>query len=1376
MATTAIATPQRPLPGQFFNTPALTRQASGSQPIQPINFRGSSTPSNTQQGQQVSYPQLSGPPGAAPAQAPKGLSLIERAARTINTTLEEESRFPPIENYIAQGSSSDYDIPSSQAWAPFQRIKVHEIPDQIFEQYNQAQVSTMMGLLADVHHAWITIDNALYMWDYTHPNPELLGFEEQPNSITAVKLVRPRPGVFVDAITRLLVIATTSDIFLVGVASSQTAAGASKVSLFQTRMQVSVRGINVQCIEGSDATGRIFFCGRGNDDIYEITYQQEEKWFQSRCAKVNHMQSGIQTILPNIPSISFRQQEQPEFVTQMVIDDSRKSLYTLSSKSTIRVFALSGTNGLEHNITRDFGRLLNDLGHRVSSTTLLNPQTAIVSISTISEIESPRLNLVAVTSTGCRIYFSAVSSSYVGGTSSGTVSSMQVHHCKFPPRDPSQPQTSQQPAAPSQALQIQGQGAPGGETSTSLTTTRIGNRFAPGYFLFIVQRQPQARNDLLFMSAPDAGRIAHPQDPSQANRFPEFGMWMPLEGRAEDQGLVTAPFAASSNSRGFGNELAVQFDKSGSEFAILTNSGIHTFRRRRFVDIFAAAIRYGGGDEGLEGEIRNMIRLYGRGEAIATALAVACGQGSDVAPDSRVVKVKDPEVLDFARKAFVDFGGKPGFAENAFVDRNAPSVDDVRPSPRHEGLAIYTARLLRSVWKAPILLERSSPTGGLQVLSVVRLSKLQNVQHDLSELKNFLDKNRMAIEGLAGPDALGRVSTKQEEVALQGEHRALSSIVRLVNECIEGIAFVLMLFEERVEEVVLSLTPESRRQLNQTSFEQLFCTSQGKDLAKELVKAVVNRNIASGSNVDTVTDSLRRRCGSFCSPDDCVIFKAQEQLKRAGDSSSSSETSRNLLNESLRLLQRVAASLSMEQLRWAVEQYNSLQFYAGAIQLVLAVAQESDRGNRALSWVQEGSPGQDSREALFEKRTRCYDIIHSIITSVDQTAGSAPEMVDGYYTVTAKRKREAYDVINESQDELFQFNLYDWYLAQGWTNRLLEVRSPFVINYLRRKSQEDEARADLLWKYHAHYNNFLEAAKVQLDLAKSKFQLTLEQRIEYLSCAKANASTKTIGMSEAGQPRQSRQEVIREISDLLDIAMIQQDLLQKFRSEPRLTPEKRPSVIASLNGPIMAVDELYNDYADQASYYDSCLLIYHAADYRNPSDIRSTWQNMLQTVHDNCIAENDIQPYEAVIQKVQEIGRRLNLSETTFPVSTLLPMLERYAHEYQRNAGTASWVVAMFIDLGVAHDILLYTLESMYYAEEAPFKGKQKRVIVVDMLYVIRDWFDKTTTVGARAAFGGEEQAFSVSSILRELGETGLDREVGEQVESVRAKIESIFR
>lgn len=829
---------------------------------------------------------------------------------------------------------------------------MYDIPDKIFEQYNRAQVSTMMGLFADFNHAWVSIDNALYLWDYTHPDPDLIGFEEQPNSVTAVRLVVPRAGVFIPSIIRLLVVATTGELILVGLSAQPASTGGQSVALFQTRLSISTKGLDVNVIEGSIATGRIFFAGKGSDDVYELTYQQEEKWFQNRCAKINHTSKGIATFAP---SFSFGHKPQQEYITQMTVDDSRELLYTLSSRSTIRTFHMRLNGGLDLVITKPLSQTLSNLGHMTSQSELISSKMAIVSINYISSREASKLHLMATTSTGCRVFMSATSSYGWGPMtdSSSAPSSMQVQHVKFPPADNSAPQ---QQGSTQMVNYSSNQGI--NTSSKALNPTRNAIRYPPGYFFCFVSKDPQAATDGLFISAPDAGRIARPQDPSGLSRYPELGLWLNLGSRAEDIGLASAPFSAVSSPTGFGNELAVQYDKPASEVAILTNTGVHTLRRRRLVDVFATAIRLGGGDEGLEGEVKKFIRQYGRGETASTALAVACGQGLDVGSDSRVTNITDPDILEYARKAFIEYGGKPLLNENSVLDQTLPTIDLVCPSARHEGLALYVARLVRSIWKALIAVESVSPTGGLRVFPTVSLSKLRAISQDLLKLKEFLATNKNFIEGLAGPDALGRVSTKQEEISLQAEHRALHSLVVLVDKIIEGIAFVLVLFDERIEEIVLSLSNESRQQVRNLTYEGLFSTSNGRELAKELVKAIVNRNIANGSNVETVAEALRRRCGSFCSADDVVIFKAQEQLKKASEAGSDSEFGRNLLNESLRLFKQVAANLSMEQLHWAVQQFVAMQFYAGAIQLCLTVAQESDRGNRALTWIQEGRSAQ----------------------------------------------------------------------------------------------------------------------------------------------------------------------------------------------------------------------------------------------------------------------------------------------------------------------------------------------------------------------------------------------------------------------------------
>ena len=926
LTSTQTATPQRKLPGGFIQTPAPSRTIA-----QPSIFSSNSTNSQALQRQNAQPDtsqsnQLSQTRDPSSSQQGQDLSPVALAAKTVNETLVGEGRYPELESYVGQGYSADYDLPDNSAWAPFQKVKNYEIPEQIFEQANLSQISTSLGLFAELNHAYIVIDSSLYLWDYTHPNPELIGFEENNHVITAVKLIRPRAGVFVPTITHVLVVATNAEIILIGVAAQTTPAGNKTIQLYSTRMSVPIKGIACSTIEASPKTGRIFFAGNGSDNVYELTYQQEERWFKSKCDKINHTSSSY--AVPGRITL-FGSREETEHVTQMVIDDSRDVLYTLSSKSNIRAFTTKVGNALTLNATLPFSSLQSHIGHMVPRPDLLTGNTSIVSIVPISANESSRLALQVFTSTGCRIFVSATTGSY--GASQGTTatpSALQVQHVKFPPKDP-----TAQPAAPStQTGSSAPYQQPSNQVDTSsrlLTTTTSGLRFAPGYNMWVVKPQADSNNQRLFLSGPDPGRIRMPKDPSQPTRYPEFAQWLPVTSPTQDVGLTTRAFAATTTPMGFANELATQFDATQTEIAVLSSTGIQTIRRRRLVDIFASAVRYGGDSDGRDGELKSFVRLYGRTETAATALAVACGQGSDVTSDERIAQITEPEVIDFAREVFITHGGKPMLNENAVLDTTTPSIDNVRTSPRHDGMALYLSRLVRSIWRSPVLQVALDPAGGLQVGGTVPLTKLQDIQRSLNSLQEFLVKNRTSIEGLAGPEALGRVSTKQEEIALQGEHRAMNALVQLISSVIEGIAFILVLFDERVTEILLSLQEESRQRVRQLTYEALFTAPDGRDLAKELVKAIVNRNIANGSNVDTVAEALRRRCGSFCSADDVVIFKAQEQVKRASEAGSSSEQGRMLLNESLRLFQKVAGSLSTEHLQWAVEQYIALQFFAG---------------------------------------------------------------------------------------------------------------------------------------------------------------------------------------------------------------------------------------------------------------------------------------------------------------------------------------------------------------------------------------------------------------------------------------------------------------
>lgn len=256
-----------------------------------------------------------------------------------------------------------------------------------------------------------------------------------------------------------------------------------------------------------------------------------------------------------------------------------------------------------------------------------------------------------------------------------------------------------------------------------------------------------------------------------------------------------------------------------------------------------------------------------------------------------------------------------------------------------------------------------------------------------------------------------------------------------------------------------------------------------------------------------------------------------------------------------------------------------LTCHLGAIRLALKVAQEWDRGNKALSWIRDkGDSNVDSNDArreYFDKRASCYTLICKVVEAVDQAYNTQGPVPDGVISQVTRRKHEAYEQINNSDDEVFQNYLYDWYMQNGWAERLLEINSPFVVDYLRQSSETNLAHADLLWRYYAHYNDYLSAAETQYQLAKSTLPLTLEKRIEYLSRAKANASTRMNGFAENGvRNRQSRQELLRNITDHLDIANIQDDVLQRIKGDERLAGKRREDVIDHLNGQIHPLDEV----------------------------------------------------------------------------------------------------------------------------------------------------------------------------------------------------------
>jgi len=143
---------------------------------------------------------------------------------------------------------------------------------------------------------------------------------------------------------------------------------------------------------------------------------------------------------------------------------------------------------------------------------------------------------------------------------------------------------------------------------------------------------------------------------------------------------------------------------------------------------------------------------------------------------------------------------------------------------------------------------------------------------------------------------------------------------------------------------------------------------------------------------------------------------------------------------------------------------------------------------------------------------------------------------------------------------------------------------------------------------------------------------------------------------------------------------------------------------------------------------------------------------------------------------MRSLGHRLNLSETTFPVPDLVPMLERYAFEFQKGVGPETWVVDTFIDVGVPYESLFPVLEGMFYNDEAPFQGRNRRYIANDIVYVVRQWFQDSIR-SAGNLLGGENNAVAISQTLLMLQQSGgLDARREEECQLLRTRIEHVLR
>lgn len=140
-----------------------------------------------------------------------------------------------------------------------------------------------MGLLPSINRVWITVDNTLFLWDYATDAFHIYNALDQV--IKFVFILVPKPGVFTDSITHLLVLVTLIETHLVGVSYKNqllqpNANQAEELQLFNTKLSTVTDGRVYSC--GTSINGRIFLGGQ-EGELTEFVYGKEQGFFTKSC-------------------------------------------------------------------------------------------------------------------------------------------------------------------------------------------------------------------------------------------------------------------------------------------------------------------------------------------------------------------------------------------------------------------------------------------------------------------------------------------------------------------------------------------------------------------------------------------------------------------------------------------------------------------------------------------------------------------------------------------------------------------------------------------------------------------------------------------------------------------------------------------------------------------------------------------------------------------------------------------------------------------------------------------------------------------------------------------------------------------------------------
>nr|CAD1822424.1 unnamed protein product [Ananas comosus var. bracteatus] len=709
-----------------------------------------------------------------PDVASAGLHVSERIGKEVAARLDLEEALE-ASRYASHPYSS---LPKE--WPSLVEVaETRELPPTLIERYNESggEGTALCGIFSGIRRAWASVDNSLFLWRFDKWDGQCQEYNGEEQAICAVGLARTKPGIFVEAIQYLLVLATPVELILIGVCCTASGDGTDPYAEISLQAlpdyTVPSDGVTMTCIACTN-NGHIFLAGR-DGHIYEIEYTTGSGWHK-RCRKVC-LTGGLGSLLSRWVLPNALKFGAVDPVVDMVVDDERHIIYARTEGNKLQVYDL-GVNGSgpltkiaeEKNLTdpreTQYGGR-RPAGPR-SATRVSKP--SIIHIAPLSLIESRRLNVTAVLSDGRRMYLST--------SPGGRTDSSQRPTCLNV--------VSMRPSPPL--------GVGGGLTFGAIS---IANRAQPEDLVLKVESAFYSVGTLVLSDSSAATMssllIVHNDSTIQSSIPSKFGMAaarssralrelvssLPIEGRmlcaadvlplpdvtiivhslyadAEALAGLTESCEKACGKLWARGDLPTQHVLPRRRIIVFSTIGLMEVVLNRPVDILRRLFELSAPRSQME----DFFNRFGAGEAAAMCLLLAAKL---VFAEENLIS---NTVAERAAEAFEDSGlvGMPEMdGVNALSNTQTQAggfsmgqvVQEAEPlfSGAHQGLCLCSSRLLFPVWEFPIVIVRGQGgPNGREGVVVCRLSSeaMKILESKIRSLENFLRSRRNKRRGLYG--------------------------------------------------------------------------------------------------------------------------------------------------------------------------------------------------------------------------------------------------------------------------------------------------------------------------------------------------------------------------------------------------------------------------------------------------------------------------------------------------------------------------------------------------------------------------------------------------------------------------------------------------